>query len=104
MATPRTIASSSGQSRAPASAYLRRKLCAAGLTQDAAGALIGREGRQIRRWLTKPPPVLLLLVELEAANDNLLPGRAVAARRPHKPQVDGSIPSLATNDTRKEAA
>lgn len=54
------------QSRAAASAKLRRAICAAGLTQEEAARLIGRDGRQVRRWLRSPPPVLALLVELEA--------------------------------------
>jgi hypothetical protein len=51
---------------------LRSRLCAAGLTQEEAARLIGRDGRQLRRWLASPPPVLRLLVELDtlAANDN----------------------------------
>jgi hypothetical protein len=56
------------QSRAGAS-YLRRRLCAAGLTQEQAARLIGRDGRQVRRWLASPPPVLQLLAALEAMND-----------------------------------
>lgn len=54
------------QSRALASARLRRAICAAGLTQDEAGALVGVDGRQVRRWLASPPDVLRLLDELEA--------------------------------------
>jgi hypothetical protein len=53
------------QTRAAASACLRRAICAAGLTQEQAGRLIGVEGRQVRRWLAKAPDVLVLLVELE---------------------------------------
>jgi hypothetical protein len=53
------------QTRAAASA-LRRAICDAGLTQEQAGRLVGVDGRQVRRWLANPPPVLALLLELEA--------------------------------------
>lgn len=58
----------SSQARAGAS-YLRQRLCAAGLTQDEAARLVGRDGRQVRRWLRNPPPVLVLLAELEALGE-----------------------------------
>lgn len=58
MATVRT------EARAAAS-YLRERLRACGLTQEQAGKLIGKDGRQIRRWLKNPPPVVELLMLLE---------------------------------------
>lgn len=58
------LALESSEARAAAS-YLRRRLCAAELTQEQAARLVGREGRQVRRWLAHPPPVLVLLAKLE---------------------------------------
>lgn len=64
-AKPKLVPGST-EARTTASARLKSALCAAGLTQDEAGRLVGVDGRQVRRWLAKPPPVLQMLVELEA--------------------------------------
>jgi hypothetical protein len=59
-----TSAARSRQTRTPGSALLAEEL--RGLTQEQAAALIGRDSRQIRKWLRKAPPVLELLAALRA--------------------------------------
>ena len=50
-----------------AAAFLRRRLCECGVTQEQAAALIGKDSRQVRRWLSGRVSLgaLELLVELE---------------------------------------
>ncbi len=62
--SPPKLATVTQLTRTPGSARLRRAICAAGLTQDQAGALVGRDGRQVRRWL-KGSTELDLLCALE---------------------------------------
>lgn len=60
--------------RTQATARLRRALCASGLTQHEAGALVGKDARQIRRWLSGRVSLgaleLLVVLELAGRNDN----------------------------------
>lgn len=87
------------QARARASALLRRVLCSAGLTQQEAGARVGKDARQVRRWLSGDVPLgaLELLAALLPANDSALflsektteHQRSAGTQREQPPRVAG---------------
>ncbi len=59
------------EARTPTSARgeLRRELCESGLSHDEAGALRGKAGRQVRRWLNgESVEALQLYLDLKAYN------------------------------------
>lgn len=59
--------------RTLATARLRRAICATGLSQERAGQLVGKDGRQVRRWLSGSVALgaleLLLALEKIQADD-----------------------------------
>jgi hypothetical protein len=75
MRSPSRVVTLPGPTRTRASARLRRALCDARLTQEQAGRLVGKDARQVRRWLTGGVPLgaLELLVALEERTEQVHP-------------------------------
>jgi hypothetical protein len=98
-----TVPTAKSQARALASARLRRAICAAGLSQQAAGELVGVDARQVRRWLEatdeRRPDRLALLCAVEALPVVRTRGAAGIDSR-----ALGSTPEHRTEDERKVAA
>ena len=65
MTAQETSAAGGMQSRTPGAVLLLRELRSSGLTQEQAARLIGRDSRQLRKWLKKAPPVLELIAALQ---------------------------------------
>lgn len=86
--------------RTLATARLRRALCASGLSQHAAGELLGVDARQVRRWLSREVSLgpLELLVALEQHIDSQR-GRGGTATPAGPPSL-----SYCGDDVEREAA
>jgi len=97
-----------GGARTVASARLRRAICAAGLTQHEAGALIGKDARQVRRWLSGRVALgaLELVAAIESLGDQQAPVAQLDAAPVPNPEDASSIlvGGLPQETTKRRAA